>query len=261
MAERTGKIILMEDYRAEGGEGDKHKIQFEGFVNPDHRKFVETRIQAIGLPTDNIRTLRFINADSYTDSKRRWFVLGHYDYEKGEYALYKPWQEKLPEVAQLGTMVHELGHADSPLRKENTQLFGTEEKREEARKHAETIAQQTLETRVFLNPYHKKLAEMLKAGQIDKERFVEETNAIMIELRFTNVAHLRQVERSQHERAKIRGFEAISIVDGIDQTLITLTSRNHPEIKTVKDLDRHIATVRTNFSNSVTERETLPKAA
>ncbi|HEX6977174.1 MAG TPA: hypothetical protein VF185_02335 [Patescibacteria group bacterium] len=255
MEERRLRLIKMEP----GQESLRPSIKFEGFVNPEHQKFVKEGLTSIGLPTDNIKTLRFINADSYVDAKRQWFILGHYNHQEGEYALYKLWGEKIPPIGQMGTMVHELGHANSPLYEENDALFGGKENREKAAEHAQAVAEQTLKTGVFLNPYHKQLSEMLAAGAIDGVRFVEETHAIMAELRFTNLAHLEQVEESQEKKLRAKGLKAISIVKGIDQTLINLMSRNNPRIKTSHDLDNHIFGVKSVFFQD--QPKSLPKAA
>ncbi len=92
-------------------------------------------------------------------------------------------------------------------------MYGGETERARTEEFVRAAATQARETNTYLNPYQKRLAEMLDAKQIDAGRFAEETGAIMAELRFTNPEKLHQVQDSQQralERLRGRGVRGTS---------------------------------------------------
>lgn len=228
---------------------------FEGFTKAQEI-WVRRQIETIGLP------IRNINKISYKENTPRESTsLGSANLLTGEYRLYKLLEDpKVPEIAQLGTMVHEGLHWGDPNREihplgyEN--VYQSEEERSHAKRHAEQIARQTKQTGVYLNGYHKKLFEAFNEGKIDETRLKMETHAIMGELRFTNPKHLIQVQKAQKEKLEKsgRGNQFVQIMTqegsdkavGIDRTLISLLQDKG--IHNVNQLNMHIENVRNSFS-------------
>jgi len=160
--------------------------------------------------------------------------------------------EKIPAVAQWGVALHELGHRVSPLRVENTPLYGSAEKRERAELNAYRMAEQAIITRRFLNGYHKYRYKQMMTGQIPYELWVEETQQIALNLAGENPAHLQQVEDAQRRRMDRMGrrndFVALTSqqnrdgtwnVSALDQALMDLT-----KIQSVEELHNHYRKVR-----------------
>ncbi len=235
----------------------KLEAEFSGFT-PDQQEAVEETIESTGFPTDNV------NLVDYKEAKRgEEDILGTFELYYGKLSLYKS-LEKLPLIAQGGTVAHEMAHSVSPLNDKNDRLFGGREQREAARDHVAAIAGQSIATRTYLNGYQAHLHRQLEADEIDESRFVEETFAIMVELRFTNPEHLKEVEKAQiaalkeinkgnKERpaimpvALMTGGEAQrGSVSGIDRTISNLI----PALKTKEDIDAHVA----NFRRKLLER-------
>lgn len=142
----------------------------------------------------------------------------------------------MPEIAQHGVIAHELAHANSPTREENDRLYGSREKREKSLDFVKKVAEQTTKTRTFLNPYHKYLFRQLEKGSITFDRFVEETHAILIELKFTNPNHLQQVEEAQRNKLISRYGEgssevktAVPIFEGVGEIISNLQTPT-PEV-------------------------------
>lgn len=283
MSERISEITSTQEARRISAALEREQkltdIQFSGY-NKDNAKWFSTHrlnseewtksaIAAIGLPVDNLEEVIFTeNTKEDPNTLGSWGVGGA---EIGKFRLYKLLKE-IPPVAQIGTMTHELAHANTPFNEENNALYGSEEARERAAKHAEAIAEQTIATRVFLNPYHRQIfgiyeATVEKYGENSdkalqaRKLLDEETHAIMSQLRLENPKHLAQVEAAQHaslERRR-RGGEDVPepvhilshkdaegnvVVDGIDTTLISLI----PEVDTLEDLNNHFRDLKTRFA-------------
>ncbi|KKR11931.1 MAG: hypothetical protein UT39_C0002G0112 [Candidatus Woesebacteria bacterium GW2011_GWA1_39_21] len=232
---------------------DLNGVIFEGFSNKQE-SWIKKQVEGIGLPTDNIKTVTYAE-----NSPRETTTLGSANLLIGEYRLYKSLTNpKLPERAQEGTMIHELLHMCDPFShvhpKDFKDVYATHEDREHARRHAEAVAKQSAETHVFLNGYHKALFKSFENGDIDKERFLMETHAIMGELRFTNPKHLEQVESSQQKKLQKLGKENefVQIMShegdgkpvGIDRTLVSLIK----DVLNQEQLDGHINMVSNSFS-------------
>jgi len=151
----------------------------------------------------------------------------------------------------LGTIVHEQTHALTPFKSENEAFYGSEEAIMEARFHAIRVALQSLGTEKYLNGYHAKLAAALKTGEINEALFIEETNAIMTELRFTNPNHLRQVEEAQiNQVARLKrlgkidqSYQATNIFDGVDCNLLAFM----PQVTNKEELNDHIESLRNSL--------------
>jgi hypothetical protein len=148
-------------------------------------------------------------------------------------------------------MIHELSHASSPFDLKNEKLYGGKESIKQSRDFVLAVAQQTDITHKYLNGYHAYLHKQLLNGQIDKRRFVEETHAILVEQRFTNTAHLAQVEAAQHEKMKEKGIEPVHLISkqkyGKEVALSNLDAnimKLIPGMKNYDDLENHIRKVR-----------------
>lgn len=227
------------------------KVPFDGF-NLEQKKKVKNQLNTIGLPLGNIREVRYRPNQRGTEN-----VLGSFQPYDGVLTLYKS-LEKLPPIAQQGTMVHEAGgHGTSPFDPKNERMHGGRESMKQSRDFVIAVAEQTDKTRTYLNGYHAYLHKQLLEGNIEKGRFVEETYAILMELRFTNPAHLAQVEAAQHEKLKLYEkiknvkIEPVDLVSkrkygkdvalsGLDTTIIKLI----PRIENYDDLENHIRKVR-----------------
>lgn len=233
MTFRESKVIL------------EKNIPFEGFT-AEQKKKVDNQLKIIGFPLDNVTRVRY-----GTNPKGKENVLGSFQPSDGVFTLYES-VKKLPPIAQQGTIIHEVGgHGTSPFDPKNEKMHGGRESMEQSRDLVIAVAQQTDITRKYLNGYHAHLHKQLLNGQIDKRIFVEETYAILMELRFTNPVHLAQVEAAQHEKMKERGIEPVALVSkqkygkevalsGLDATIMKLI----PGMKNYDDLENHIRKVR-----------------
>lgn len=230
-------------------------------------------IAKIGIPVDNVK--RLVASEN---TRENAYTLGSFALgggEKGTMTIYKL-RGEIPLIAQIGVDAHELTHATSPFLEENSELYGSNEAREQAKQHAIGVANQTVATRVFLSGYHKYHYDLLmdargqhEMGKITSEElkssewlFAEETNAIMVQMRFENPRHLAEVEKAQHESLKRRqrggendlpkAVNLIShkndrgevILDGVDKTLVSLIS----EVSNQQELDAHVRDVRTYYA-------------
>ena len=204
---------------------------FVGFT-PEQADRITTHIENIGLPVDNISTVVY-----RPNQKGENNVLGSYEPNDGIFTLYKSLDE-LPPVAQHGTIVHELAHSSSPFDEKNQRFYGSPESMTKAREQVQAVSKQSLETGRYLNGYQAYLAKQLEAGQINIDRFVEETHAILIELRFNNFEHLKQVNEAQKAQVnKMNGSEKfVDILSGVDSTLISLI----PQVNSKEELDKHV---------------------
>lgn len=177
----------------------EEEIAYEG-LNKEQESRISTRIDQTGMPTPNVNEVVF-NPEK---SKVHPNAVGSYQSFTGKLELYKP-LESLPPVAQDSTLVHELAHSNSSFEEKNIPLYGSRENMENAREFIRAVANQTDETHVYLNPYQAYLHRQLEAGEIDEYLFVEETGAIITELRYNDPEHLAEVERAQH--AKLKSLE------------------------------------------------------
>lgn len=223
--------------------------EFSGFTDDQTRR-VKTRMENFGLPLQNIEKVAYQPNDRGQEG-----LVGSYQPYTGEMVYYKS-LEKLPAIAQDGVMLHETAHSSSPFEEKNIFLYGSVEAATKARAHTEAVAKQSLETNTYLNGYQAALAEKLKSQEIDERRFLEETFAILVELRFTNPKHLEQVQESLNKKTK----DAVDINSGIDQALISLM----PEINSQEQLDEHINKLRQQVvktNKPILPNENLPLAA
>lgn len=217
---------------------NRHKeIPFIGFSG-EQKQRVKTHIESIGFPSDNVREVLY-----EPGKKGQENLLGSFQPFNGKLTLYKS-LEKLPPIAQHETIVHELAHATSPFDPKSEKFYGSSEAVQAAKNHAVAVAEQSKITHIYLNGYQAKLHEQLEADEIDELRFVEETRAIMMGLRFTNPAHLKQVESAQIEKInKIKethpeasGLKSVNIIGGVDKTISILI----PNLQSKEDIDKHV---------------------
>ncbi|MBN1263394.1 MAG: hypothetical protein JW991_03475 [Candidatus Pacebacteria bacterium] len=226
------------------------KVAFKG-LSPEQAGWVKQAAERIGLPTDNVTSIVYRENLRGEES-----VLGQVHLLTGELTLFKA-LGKLPERAQISTLAHELAHENDPFLKENIKLYGSEEAWEQAQKHASAIAEQTKQTRVYLNGYHKMLHQMLMAGQISELIFARETHAILIEIRLSNPKHMIQVQEAQRDKLirQNRQNKFITMMEpeeaengtpavGVDRTLISLIAG----VNNLAELNSHVAQIRNSFS-------------
>lgn len=206
-------------------------------------EWVLTTIAAVGLPVENIASLH-----RRENTREKPNTLGSWWESKREFSLYKLLGD-IPPIAQMGTIAHELGHVSSPEITENRKFYGSNEARLQALDHAIDISSQTIDTKVFLNGYHKHLFNQMQQNRISPEHYAEETHAIMIELRFSNPKHLAEVQNAQKEALRRAGredeFVAIFSLDedqavGVDKTLLSLMPQFHGDIRALRT---HIQTL------------------
>lgn len=169
----------------------KSRVEFIGF-SPEQKQLVSRGVEDIGMPTDNIKKFR-----SKKPPKGEEKIRGSYQPDIEEVTLYEPPKEE-PPVAQQDTLVHEISHSNSPFNPRNESVYGGQQEQARARIHVISIAKQSVATRTYLNGYQAYLHQQLERKEIDFGRFVEETHAIMVELRFTNPKHLAEVEKAQY---------------------------------------------------------------
>lgn len=212
-------------------------VEVSGFG--EREAFIRRIVESVGLPLDNVSKITFREASAQDTVNSG--VLGSVHLETGELSFYKR-LEGLPEIAQLGVATHELAHENDPHKKENTRLYGSEENMQRTADNVKRLADQTKETEVFMNWYHKFLYQQLEAGNIDDKRFLRETHAIMVELRYTNPKHLQEVLRSQNKET------ADEIFNELDNTLLALMPHLN---NSTEELNKHIDTLHSSFENKL----------
>lgn len=205
-----------------------HNVEVSGFG--EREALIRRMVESVGLPLNNVSRITF------RESTAQESILGSVHMGTGELSFYKR-MEGLPEIAQLGVATHELAHENDPHKKENANLYGSEEKMNRTAENVKRLAEQTKESKVFMNWYHKFLFENLQKGEIDETRFLRETHAIMIELRYTNPKHLEEVLQSQNKET------ASQIIDELNNTLLALM----PHLKDKTELDSHIGNLKKSY--------------
>lgn len=213
-------------------------VEVTGFG--EREVFIRRVVEAVGLPLNNVSKITF--KESSAQDTVNSGVLGSVHLETGELSFYKR-LEGLPEIAQLGVAAHELAHENDPHKKENAALYGSEQNMQRTADNVKALADQTKESRVFMNWYHKFLFQQLEAGKIDEPRFLRETHAIMIELRYTNPKHLEEVLESQNRKTSTQ------ILDELDSTLLSLM----PHLRDKADLNQHISNLRRAYNPQLTK--------
>lgn len=201
----------------------------------EREMFVRRLVESVGLPLNNVSRISFKQESAHNS-----LAVGSVHMETGELTFYKR-MEGLPEIAQLGVAVHELAHENDPHDGKNSELYGSVEQMERTAQNVSLVAEQTQETHLYLNGYHRMLCKALEAGDIDKERFLQETHAIIIELRFTNPRHLENVLRLQNSET------ADQILQEVDTTLLTLM----PHLENPVQLNEHITSLRRSLKKTV----------
>lgn len=216
------------------------------------------RILDAGLPVDNFKAITLER-----NVKGREMVLGSWGIGReniGVFSVYELLQRQTPEK-QLGTIIHESVHANTPLNSENGDVHGSEENRAEAERFVRAAAQQALATGEHLNTYHKGLLLKCQAGIITEELFAEETGAIMAEMAMTNRRGLEEAQERTHKALedKIRAREIAPQdkvflmsgenkkgemqVRGVDVMLINLVD----DVHNFEELTDRIDTLKANF--------------
>lgn len=220
----------------------KQNLQAEinGFSNEQAER-VKSRMESYGLPLVNINTLNYKPEDPKIEG-----LMGSYRPYSGDMDLHKP-VETLSAAEQDKVMIHEIAHSDSVLDPENRKLFKSLEAYRDAKDFAVSAAVRSLETNTYLNGYQAALAKALDKQEIDDKRYYEETFAILVELRFTNPAHLEQVEAAQNDKAtKMNSnLKPLALKDGIDQSLVALM----PNIRSKEELDTHVKKLRADLAD------------
>ncbi len=207
-------------------------LTFEGFsVNQERwmRKFLEIS----GLVTERIKVFRAVGGVEW---RGNGLVGGQYDTEIQEITLYpdaiafiasESGQDPFVAFQRILTniLVHEVAHSSSPTLSRAAHVLVQEQKNplhlsgfdtlyssEDAeRLHTITLqkAIQSLETRTYLNGYHRALAERVfsalnRGDQVAANQafaiLCVELEAIVIELRYLNPAHLAQVDRAMDRK-------------------------------------------------------------
>lgn len=213
-------------------------LPIEGFTQ-DRELFVRGVLEKIGLPLDRVSKITFKPNTSKTE-----YVLGSAHQTTGEVTFYKR-MEGIPEIAQVGTAVHELIHVNSFFVIENEDAYGGPENMNRALENAVMVANQTISSHKFLNGYHKALYHEYMTNPDNaaaKQKFVEETNAIMMELRFVNEKHLEEVLKAQNKET------CSTVLKQIDETLLDLM----PNINRSKvDLNDHISKLKASYKTTV----------
>ena len=227
------------------------EISYTGFSS-EQKQRVKNHIESIGFPTDNIQEVVYRQGKKGEEN-----ILGSFQPHDGTFTLFKS-LDNLPPIAQHATIVHEFAHSLSPFDPKSEKFYGSNQTLKEAKEHAIAVAEQSKITHKYLNGYQAKLHEQLEAGEIDDLRFVEETRAIMMELRFTNPNHLKQVESAQIKA--LSGGENVSIIDGVDRTISILI----PKLQTKEDIDKHINSLKKKVINQgqpILPNQSFQKAA
>lgn len=244
--------------------------EHEGFTPSQRRQTVDDIVVA-AFPVDNIQRLQ--RRPSRLSDELTLGSWGVGDENYGEFTVYQV-LDWLPREHTGETVTHESSHVNSPFDPNNARFYGGERQRQEAARFAERLAQQSVDTNRYLDPYHRNLARLLKAEKIEEERFKEETWAIACQHALTDRAHLLQVQDAQRaslERRQRGGllpqnYEFTELMShrtpdgrvelgGVDKPLVRLLHG----VNDYNGLMRHVQKLKTHFSGPAKERPPIPE--
>jgi hypothetical protein len=199
---------------------DQHieNLRARNTFEPQFRGFSENQQNSVKNIADSVGFYR-AGIKSFVHGGTRHIpggeVGGWFDFGRKELALA---DGALRHEGQMGSVtIHELTHAGSPfVNKEARDYYIATKGYElfnEATMGVVKAAQQSFVTGTYLNGYHKWLGNQLKFNQIDPAQFIEETSAILAEIRITNPMHLQQVNEAQTNKLLRNGVHPNQITD------------------------------------------------
>lgn len=159
---------------------------------PDQESTIRGMFNAMGFNMSAIKHVKFGGHVNSPFGDNRGHVAGLYNSTEDLIQITK--QGTVHPEGLLATFIHESAHAGSPFINpaiENALL--SSEKRiefQELTKEMTQLAIQSIETQKFFNGYHRLLFDNFTAQKIDFAHFMEETSAILMEMRYTNPQHL-----------------------------------------------------------------------
>lgn len=253
----------------EAREGRLRQVEATGFESDTQLNQIRERIIDVGLPVDNIVRLKHErNKIGKEEVLASWGVGNR---NRGEFTVFDLLDRQIPEK-QVGTIVHELAHGSSPMVAENDRVFGSRQERLVAADLAVNIADQTIQTQVFLNGYHAYLYKRYVAGTLPGglETFIEETWAISLEMAMTNRKGLLQKQESQRQvaeelqKAKMWKGEVVQIITdpgseeaaGVDKALLGLVDG----VSDMKDLRTHLAELKRKHYSEENQAKLLQRS-
>lgn len=194
---------------------ESNRIQRKEKLTEIEADWVRKIIDSTKLPKTNLKKINKLENPHGLEE-----VMATWQPWNGELTLFKN-LNKLPRIAQMGTIAHELGgHGASPLDANNDRIYGSNTNREKAKQTAVQTATQSLEYKVFMTPYHKMLAGQFLQKKIDGVRYVEEVNAIRTQLIYENPNHLKQVAEAQLKAAQMKGKKGLDIFDAAEENVL-----------------------------------------
>ena len=214
-------------------------VKVEGFG--ENEASIRRLVESVGLPLDNVPEIKLREFGA----NRSYSSI---DKETGQMTFFGDFVD-LPEISQLGLVAHDLARENSPFKSKNFELFGSEKNIQRAAENVKRVASQTKETRIFMDPQLEDFFERLEDGKIDENEFLEETNALMVELRYTNPEHLKNVLGKQNKKTSKKIFNEL------DKTLLNLI----PHIKSKGELERHIDNLHSSFATDLKTQENEKK--
>lgn len=241
-------------------------LRFEGFKTPNEvlwKQWLQRVASASKLPLPGLEKIAYQRSDRFID-----YVFPKAGYSPDTNAAVRrnpdgtsvmTLQQRLPTFSSgekeqsqpkeriRSTFIHEIAHLNSPMDRMNDEKL-SEEERAQAREEVElvhSIAVQSLITGKFLTDYHVELqAELITDyiayggfTQTQSSKFLkyrEETWAILVQLRYTNPAQLRNVEEAQQRALKnktlgARGYEMIKKKPVFFTPLLTPRGQDNPQ--------------------------------
>lgn len=242
---------------AERTKADENRLLHIAFEDFDDTRLAQVRkiIGECGLPLSQIRTISLRKGFIEQDGERPP-TIARYDAQTGVLAIST--EAFVPTGRLIRALVHETAHSYTPLKisrnKDSVIAIPGEEKTTE---FVRAVALQASETKIFINNEHAYVHTQYTSGKLSFYDFVEETWAILVDQRYTDPDHLRQVDDAQRKAMNAQGKKdtAVSLLSplgakkatGIDAIVIEkigLSSKNPAA------LERHIV----DFRSAVTAK-------
>lgn len=227
-------------------------VVFDGFDNATLEQVSQITAEC-GLPLSQIRKIK-LHKGFIRQGEERAPTIARYDARTGILTIST--EAFVPRERLMRALVHEIAHSCTPLKIPRDDVsviaFPGEEKTAE---FIRSVISQTLETRIFINDEHAYVHKQYVAGELSFYDFAEETWAILVDQRYTNPSHLRQIDEAQRKSMDQRGKKSLAVsllssegskkaigIDTIVMEKIGLRSKNPAS------LDQHISNFRSTQS-------------
>ncbi len=237
--------------------------------NPEQAEIIKKYLLATGLPLNNIKVVTLWSKAKFEEEKKKnekndfgttTIHAAHNPYY-GVLLLQNDFLNLAPQEIR-SFFVHEVAHANSPNKKKNNEIYGSEKERNEIHRYVKKVTAQLLAAEEYLDIYHIDLTYRFKerfriynikswnrnrkSPGISRSELEEEVWAILVELRLNEPTALYSVQEaleSKHAMKILRWKRPQLLLtpkggrepQGVDKPLLQLMS---PHVTSVEDLEK-----------------------